>query len=336
MPIAINEKYAEKLEQRAQKEAAAEQDKLASAKFIDMIQSRDNEQEKAAESVGTDLIRERVREKSFAKTMFTWTTTHNTQLVPQLKTEENIRYFDYEVDSPASMAIGLYGNPGNYLYGGRRGAMKFYRMITPRMFKDVNEMRTYSYDIRRIIADNVVRDMAVQFDTYLIWGIYHAVGGAPDAIPKWSEAPQWKQYSGNFGRETVPRMKEQMIKVQGDRGFVIKHALVNTVTALQPAKLGRDEMGGDLAQDLMRDGVTYDNWGGLTWTTTIKRKLVKDGEIFTFCDEDYFIRCSMLQETTMYIDSKMDMIEFVAADNSGMLLANLRCVNKIDLLDLAA
>jgi hypothetical protein len=335
MPIDYNEK----LKKQAEKEAAAEQDKIASQKFLGMVQSREDSQMKVAEDIGTDLIRDRLREKSFAKTMFTWTTTSNDQLVRQLDNESNMRYFDYEIDSPGSMAVGLYANPSNYVFGGRRGVMKFFRITTPRMFKDVNEMRTYSYDIRRVIADNIVRDMAIQFDIHLILGIHQAIGGAPNAITTWSgsnTAYQWKQYNGNFGRETVPRLKEQMVKVQGDRGFTIKHALINTVTAIQPAKLGRDEMGGDLAQDLIKDGVTYENWGGLTRTTTIKRKLVQDGTIYTFCDEDYFIRCSMLQETTMHIDSKLDMIEFFAMDNSGMMFANLRCVNRTDLLDLAA
>jgi hypothetical protein len=330
------ETYEERLEKMNQKAAAAEQDKLAAQGFMNMIQSRESDQIKTASDLGTDLIRERLREKSFAKTLFTWTTTTNDMLVPQLEDETNMRYFDYEVDSPASMAVGLYANPSNYIYGGRRGAMTFYKIQTPRMMKDVNEMRTYSYDIRRVIADNIVRDMAIQFDTYLILGVLQAIGGAPDAVTQWADHPQWKQIDGSFGRSTTTQLKEQMIKIQNDRGFAIKHALINTVTALQPAKLGRDEMGGDLAQDLIKDGVTYEAWGGLTWTTTIKRNLIDDGTVYTFCDEDYFIRCSMLQETTMFIDSKYDMIEFFAQDNSGMLLANLRCCARTDLLDLAA
>jgi hypothetical protein len=326
----------DKEQERQAKEAAAEQDKLASEKFISMVTSRDAEQLKTAEDLGTDLIRERFREKSFAKAMFTWTTTTNDQLVPQLETEENMRYFDYEVDSPASMQIGLYGNPNNYVFGGRRGCMKFYRVMTPRMYKDVNEMRTYNYDFRRVVADNIVRDMSLEFDGALIAGAFFAVGGAPGAIPDWSHAPQWVQHGGSYGRETVTRLKEQMIKVQGDRGFYVKNALCNTVTALQPALFGRDEAGGDLAQDLLKDGVTYEDWGGLTWTVTIKRQMIEDGTIYTFCDEDLFIRCSVLQETTMHIDSKLDIIEFVALDNSGMLLANMRGINRTDLLGVVA
>lgn len=314
----------------------AEMDKLASQKFIGMVTSRDPEQLKFAEDVGSDLIRERLREKSFAKTMFTWTTTQNSDLVPQLETEENMRYFDYEVDSPASIMVGLYANPNNYTFAGRRGAMKFYRNMSPRMFKDVNEMRTYSYDIRRIIADNIVRDMSIQIDAALLSAVHTAIGGAPNTVPNWSDGPQWTETSGTYGRETVPRMKEQMIRIQGDRGIPLKSLLCNQLTALQPAKFGRDESGGDLAQDLIKDGVSYDKWGGMDWTVTIKRKMVYDGTIYGFCDEKYFVRCSMLQETTMHIDSKFDMIEFIAMDNSGMLIANTRCCQRHDLMDLKA
>jgi hypothetical protein len=326
----------DKEQERLAKEAQAEQDKLASEKFLEMVKSGDAGQMKAASDLGTDMIRERFREKSFAKAMFTWTTTTNDDLVPQLESEENMRYFNYEVDSPASMQIGLYGNPNNYVFGGRRGAMKFFRVITPRMYKDVNEMRTYDYDIRRVIADNIVRDMSLEFDGALLTGIFFAVGGAPGTISEWSSAPQWVQHGGSYGRETVTRLKEQMIRVNLDRGLTVKHALCNTVTALQPALFGRDEAGGDMAQDLLKDGVTFDDWGGLTWTVSIKRNMIEDGTIYTFTDEDHFIRCSILQETTMHIDSKLDIIEFVAMDNSGMLLANMRGAGRTDLLGVAA
>lgn len=75
---------------------------------------------KAAE-IGSEIIKERIREKAMPMSMFTWTTTTNDQLVPQLESEENMRYFDYEVDSPASLSVGLYSNPSNYTFSGRRG-----------------------------------------------------------------------------------------------------------------------------------------------------------------------------------------------------------------------
>jgi len=308
-----------------------ERDKIANENFVKLARSNSHaDREKAAE-IGTEVIKERIREKAMPMSMFTWTTTTNDQLVPQLESEENMRYFDYEVDSPASLSVGLYNNPHNYTFAGRRGAMKFYKIMTPRMSKDTNEMRTYSYDIRKIFADNIVRDMAITLNMDWLTA-NQAWLGAPGTTQTWADGPQWLQISGGFGRETIPNLKEQMITIQGDRGFELKQMLVNVVTALQPAKFGREEAGGDIAQEMLKEGVNHDSWGGMSWYVTMNTKMVKNGTIWGFTDEQYYIRCSHLQETTMFIKSEYDMIEFVAMCNLGMLIVNGRNVMRTDLM----
>jgi len=309
-----------------------ERDKIAAARFVDLATSpRSEDREKAAE-VGSEVIRERIREKAMPIQMFQWTTTTNDQLVQQLETEENMRYFDYEVDSPASLSVGLYSNPHNYTFAGRRGAMKFYKIMTPRMTKDTNEMRTYSYDIRKMFADNIVRDMAITLNMDWLTA-NQACLGAPGVTPQWSNGPQWRQVEGVLGRESIVEIKRQMIRVQGDRGFEVKQLLANTDTVLEPAKMGREETGGDLAQTMLQEGVSSEaQWGGLKWYVTMNNFIVPNGTIWGFTDEKYYIRCSHLQETTMYIKSEYDMIEFVAMCNLGMLICNQRNVIRTDFL----
>jgi hypothetical protein len=308
-----------------------ERDKIANANFTKLAMSpRHEDREKAAE-IGTEIIKERIREKAMPMSMFTWTTTTNDQLVPQLESEENMRYFDYEVDSPASLSVGLYSNPNNYTFAGRRGAMKFFKIMTPRMSKDTNEMRTYSYDIRKLFADNIVRDMAITLNMDWLTANQACLGGAPGSIPQWSHGPQWVEVQGTWGRETIPNIKSQMIDVQGDRGFEVKQLLVNTQTAIEPAKMGREESGGDLAQTMIQEGVSESSWGGLQWYITMNKFMVPTGTVWGFTDEKYYIRCSHLQETTMYIKSEYDMIEFVAMANLGMLIVNARNVIRTDL-----
>jgi len=311
-------------------EQEMERDKVANANFIKLATSTSAvDREKAAE-IGSDVIKERIREKAMPMSMFTWTTTTNDDLVPQIESEENMRYFDYEVDSPGSISVGLYNNPHNYTFAGRRGAMKFYKIMTPRMSKDTNEMRTYNYDIRKIFADNIVRDMAIALNMDWLTANQMCIG-VPGSPNVWASGPQWLKVAGGLGRETIPNIKVQMIKVQGDRGFEVKQLLTNIVTAIQPAKMGREESGGDLAQSMLKEGVTEDGWGGMKWYITMNTGMVPDGTIWGFTDEKYYIRCSHLQETTMYIESKFDMIEFVAMSNLGMLIVNERNVIRTDL-----
>jgi len=208
--------------------------------------------------------------------------------------------------------------------------MKFYKIMTPRMTKDTNEMRTYSYDIRKIFADNIVRDMAITLNMNWLTANQACIG-APNMETSWAEAPQWEQIPGGFGRETIPNIKAQMLRVQGDRGFEVKQLLTNIITAIEPSKFGREEAGGDLAQTMLKEGVQESKWGGMSWYITMNTKMVPTGTIWGFTDEKYYIRCSHLQETTMFIKSEYDMIEFVAMCNLGMLIVNERNVIRTDL-----
>ena len=311
-------------------EQEMERDKMANEKFVKLATSTSDADRVKAAEIGSEVIRERIREKAMPISMFTWTTTTNDQLVPQLESEENMRYFDYEVDSPASLSVGLYNNPHNYTFAARRGAMKFYKIMTPRMTKDTNEMRTYSYDIRKIFADNIVRDMAITLNMNWLTANQACIG-APNMETSWAEAPQWEQIPGGFGRETIPNIKAQMLRVQGDRGFEVKQLLTNIITAIEPSKFGREEAGGDLAQTMLKEGVQESKWGGMSWYITMNTKMVPTGTIWGFTDEKYYIRCSHLQETTMFIKSEYDMIEFVAMCNLGMLIVNERNVIRTDL-----
>jgi len=311
-------------------EQELEQDKIANQNFIKLAQSTSAEDREKAAEIGNDIVKERIREKAIPMSMFTWTTTTNDDLDKQLDTEENMVYIDYEVDSPASICVGLYANPHNYIFAGRRGAMKFYQIMTPRMTKDTNAMRTYSYDIRKIFADNIVRDMAITLNMNWLEANQLCLG-APNTTPQWSNAPQWVTVQSTFGRETIPNIKEQMLRVQGDRGFEVKQLLVNTITAIQPAKLGREESGGDLAQDTFQNGVTEPKFGGMKWYITLNTLMVPTGTIWGFTDQKDYIRCSHLQETTMYIESRLNMIEFMALCNLGMLIVNQRNVIRHDL-----
>jgi hypothetical protein len=319
----------------AEEKKRAEEELEASRIFMKAASSQDVGELKFATDHSNDLVRIRLREHSIFKTLFTWTKTDNKDLVEQFDTLENIRYFDYEVDSPMSMSVGLYANPVNYTFAPRKGMMKFHRHITPRMTIDMNELRTVKWDIRRNMADNTVRDVSLNYDAsgFSVW--QRAVGRLPGTKQPWAGAPQWVQLHSGFNRSIPVFIKSQMIKVQTDTGFGVEHVLMNNRTALAQALPGREQMGGDLAQDMFVNGVVKDMFGSLKAHYTIKRKMVGDGTIWAFTNEKHFMRCSYLEELTMTLKNEYGQIEFSAMDNAGMLLVNPKNVIRVDLLNLS-
>jgi hypothetical protein len=161
------------------------------------------------------------------------------------------------------------------------------------------------------------------------------VGKAPDQIMPWASATQWKQYSTGFDRSVPYLIKAQMLAVQYDTGIGISNILMNNRTALAQSLLGREQMGGDLAQDMLVNGVVKDIFGGLKAYYTIKRGMIGDGTIWAFTEGDLFMRCSYLEELTMMIENDWGQVEFSAMDNSGMLIVNPKNVMRVDLLNLS-
>jgi hypothetical protein len=335
MPDAFNTLQSEAEQIKKAKELQRQQDIEASNVFLKKSASRDYEDRKFAADHSSDIIRIRNRELSIMKQLNTWTRTTNDDLVEQFETLENMRYYDYEIDSPMSMSLGLYGNPMNYSFSPRKGAMKFHKHMTPRMTIDPNELRTVKWDIRRFLLDNTVRDVSLSYDAEGLAAWQRCVGAYPGQVMPWSSATQWVQLPGGFDRSTAYNIKHQMNRVQFDTGFGVANLLMNHDTALAQGLLGFEQMGGDLAQDMLVNGVTKDLFGGLKCYYTIKRGMVGDGTIWAFTSEDKFMRCSYLEELTMMIENSWGQIEFSAMDNSGMLIVNPKNVIRFDLQNLA-
>ena len=84
-------------------------------------------------------------------------------------------------------------------------------------------------------------------------------------------------------------------------------------------KFGRDEMGGDFSEDIIRNGWAEANFMGARWIITIKRgaALVPDDSIFMFADPKFIGKSYLLEDTTMYIRREAYMLEFFAYQTAG-------------------
>ena len=104
--------------------------------------------------------------------------------------------------------------------------------------------------------------------------------------------------------------------------------LINSVTIKDIAKLDRTEIGGDLSEDIMRNGWSEQNFMGVRWIVTIKgagqstTDYVKDGNMYMFSDPKFIGKHYQLEDTTMYIRREAYMLEFFAYQTSGATLGH--------------
>ncbi len=94
-------------------------------------------------------------------------------------------------------------------------------------------------------------------------------------------------------------------------------ALINNVTIKEVEKWGRDEMGGDFSQDVVKNGWAEAHFMNMDWIITIKRGLVPDDTMFMFSDPKFMGKSYLLEDTTMYIRREAYMLEFFAYQTMG-------------------
>ncbi len=222
---------------------------------------------------------------------------------------------DKEPDSPAAISIPFATLPVNVYIRGPRYRVMFDRIVTPRFTKDVDELRTWVMDIRQVLSDNAIKDMLAEEDGKFIQAVNAVMLGPDVAVPYNGNTVQWETIDGGITRETLCDSLKIMPK--GPSHLEVHTALINNVTIKEVMKFGRDEMGGDFSQDIIKNGWAETNFLGCKWIITIKRDLVPDDTVFYFADPKFIGKSYLLEDTTMYIRREAYMLEFFAYQTMG-------------------
>jgi len=272
-------------------------------------------QEKQAADAVNDFTRTKMREDGFYRRILPPLQISNDELDRQVDTDKPVKVVDKEPDSPAAISIPFATLPINLYIRGPRYRVMFDRIVTPRFTKDVDELRTWVMDIRQVLSDNAIKDMLAEEDSKFLVAVNAAMLGADLANPANGGVTQWETIDGGITRETV--LDAFKIMPKGPSRLEVNTVLVNNVTIKEVMKWGRDEMGGDFSQDIIRNGWAEADFMGARWIITIKRNLVPDDSIFMFADPKFIGKNFLLEDTTMYIKREAYMLEFFAYQTAG-------------------
>lgn len=320
-------------------DAQTEQEKMALIKennelFLDLVNAH---QTKDAADIVSEFTRMRVRESSFVERILPSQKLSNDQLDKQVYTEHPVKISEREPGTPASYTVPYGGMPEEFYFRGDRYAVHFDRIMTPKFLKDVGELRTTEMDIRQIIADNSALDMDDHLDSKFIETVLTIVsnGAANLANPNAGEnviqpitgVVQNQHIAAPISRETI----FDMMKIQPKSPTRAETAtvLLNNITVKEIAKFGRDEFGGDLAQEVMINGFAERTFGGARFLVTIKHELVPDNVFFLFMDPKYMGKHFTLEDTTLNLEKRAFMLEFFSYRECGMTIGNISSVARV-------
>lgn len=294
---------------------------------FEKLASNDPLQFKEAEDAINAYTRTKMREDGFFRRIMPPIPISNDELDRQVDTDKAVKIVDMEPDSPAAISIPLATLPINIYIRGNRYKVTMDRIATSRFTKDVSELRTWIMDIRQVLSDNAIKDMLAEEDSKFISAINTLLGTAGSNVPT-SGVPQYEEIAGGITRDNLWEMMK--IMPQTPSNLEVHTCLVNHITIKDVCKFGRNEMGGDFSQDIMKSGWTEENFMGKRWLVTIKRTLVPNNTIFHFADPKFIGKHYSLEDTTMYVRREAFMIEFFAYQETGATIGHTSGLSRVD------
>ena len=298
-----------------------EEVQLLNQTICDGLDSRDPVRFKEAEDALEDFTRLKMREKGFARNILPIQKVTNDQLDMQQHTSKPYKVFEMEIDSPAAVSVPLGTTPRQYWIKSRRYAVGFSRILTPKFQVDVDELRTYRMDIRQVLSDNAIKDLLTEEDTKFLGQIDEMLIGAGMTQP-FTGSVLYQQLSGGITRDSL--WDSLKVLPNTPLSLEVQTILLNHITIKEYAKFPRDEMGGDLSADVMKNGVgVLEDVTGRRWISTIKKGLVPTNHVYHFADPKFMGKFLALADTTMYMRREHFMLEFWGYVYNGMTIANI-------------
>lgn len=302
------------------KTAAAESNKA----FWGLI---DGGQEKKAQAMSTDYVRMKIRETSFFEKLLPSTKIDNSDLTPQLNNQKNVVLVEREPNSPAAITIPFGTQPVQFYYEGDRIPVFFDRIATPKFVQDQEILRSYTMDIRQVLTDNAILDMDAEFDRKMLVACQTIVGAEGSTVAE-SGVVQNKLVVDSFGITRDSLFELRKILPSTPSKLETATMLVNHLTVHDVAKHGRDETGGDLAQEVYQKGFQAKELLGLNVIVSNKRELIEDSTFWLFPAAQFLGRSYVLQDVTVFMEAKGFMLQWYAYTSRGATIANPCAVAK--------
>ncbi len=304
------------------------QDLLLMRELVDDVLTSPDGFVKKASLITSKATRTQIREEGFQRAILPFDTITNEDLDYFGDSELPGVWFEMEPDSPPARTVPYDSTPNTFAYRAEKYVVLISVVTTEEATKNVNQLRTYKTDIRQIVNDNMLRDIHTQEDTSFIVTVDRIIGNQALLSAAPSVEVQNVNMEGAISRQNI---KRAMAFLQ-DRQLPIGVFLVNQRTANEFLGWHRDEVGGDLAQDLLTKGLkALDKFEimGIPYISTIKNDLIPNGMMYQFTTKDFLGNALMLEDITVTIKKDYDIIRMRAQEQIGFTCGNTRGLQKL-------
>jgi hypothetical protein len=300
-----------------------------SAQFINsnFVKKVEQGRIKEAEDEGSRFIRSRMRQDSFAREILNPVEISADELDRDVDTDQPKKIIEKEPDSVASF-VTFKGAGQKTIFRGPRYSVYFGKVESQHFTKSKFELMTYQNDIRKILTDNSVKDMADEEDRKFmetvnglaedndrVFECDDLVGGGPAKLTS-------GELDGGVIRLGIQKLIEKKIPLGK---ILMSKSLYYRVLDLPATTIGDQ-----VAMRHYDEGVEAEQkLFGFPVVTTIKEDIVGPNNIYFFGPQEYLGNFFLLQDATLFIKQEADMIEFWSYSAPGIGIGNANSIVKL-------
>jgi hypothetical protein len=264
---------------------------------------------KEAQDEGSAFIRQKVRQESFAREVINPILLADDEIDRDENTDQPKKIVEKEPDSVATF-VTFQGTGPRTWFRGPRYAVKFGKTESQRFTKNKWELMTYQNDIRKILSDNSVKDMADQEDIKFI--------GTIDDLVALNAAVQLTAGTA-FNSSAFRKAFQAMVR----RRQPIGKLLMTKELYYEALDLPATSVGDDVASRHYDEGIEEEEklWG-IPVVSTIKGDILNPKKAYVFAPENFLGNFFLLQDATLFIKQEADIIEFWSYAAPGIGIGN--------------
>ena len=273
---------------------------------------------KEAQAEGSAFIRKKLRQESFARELLPPVLLSDDEIDRDENTDLPKKIVEIEPDSVATF-VPFKGTGRRTWFKGPRYSVYFGKTESERFTKSKFELMTYQNDIRKILADNSVKDMADQEDERLYATLDEIITANPG------------QALNPAGGLTASNVR-QAIQNLYSRKIPVGKILMTKELQVEVLDLPATSVGDDVASRHYTDGAENEEklWG-IPVITTIKNDIIPANEFWVFGPENFLGNFFLLQDATLFIKQEADLIEFWSYAAPGIGIGNTGAMVRVRL-----
>lgn len=282
----------------------------------------DRGQIKEASESGTRLTRGLLREYSQARKIWNPEIIGPERLTPSLSSDQPMVICRKEPDSVA-VTLPLYGSGESEIFRDSAYAVYFGKIEGKRFQKSIWEMQVQGYDIRKVLADNAIKDMGAQELAHLRTAAEACLTQLPgNIIP----AAAWNSQA------FVSLFQAQVDGKKGRGSLLMPESCYYEAINLPATQIGDQPAAEHYANGTK---VEASLWGTPVVTTLHKDIIAPVGgvswSVYLFAPQDALGNAFMLRDATLFIEQKETMVFFHTYEVYGGTIGDARGVRRLDI-----